>query len=338
VIQKIEDIELLNQFNKQNNIPTFLQTSEYYKFLQSINVQVGLIGELRSGTLVSCCIYSIVNARRGKALQVIHGPIIMDNNVITYRQYLDFLKNLAKLNKCDFIRINPFAEKDENLDLTFKTNGFLPTPFENVFSITNRIDLSKIKNKNILESFNPVLKEKIKDLLLLENTMKDGKPVLRIEYTPTLEEDCRFLTDQQESEQQTFDSIMAITNHFASLNKSIVAKIYYNNKLSAYQTFVINNKYICNHHGAGLKDKVDFNSYTHYKTLQKALDMGITTYDFWGLCDPQDNKHPWSSPSKAKRYFGGEDYYYLQGYDFPLTPKYWLTNLYEKCQKIKRGH
>ena len=57
MIQKIEDINLLTQFNKQNQITTFLQSLEYFQYLQQNNIQVELIGELRNGALISSCIY-----------------------------------------------------------------------------------------------------------------------------------------------------------------------------------------------------------------------------------------------------------------------------------------
>ena len=333
MIQKIEDINLLTQFNKQNKITTFLQSLEYFEYLKENNIQVELIGELRNGALISACIYSIINAKRGKALQVMHGPVVIDDNIMTIRQYLDFLKNVAKQNNCDFIRINPISPKITNIDLTFRTNGYLPTPFENMFSITNRVNLAKVKKDDLLNSFSEEMQVKIKDLLTKEN---DGS--LRVEFTTELNEDCRFLTEQQQNEQQTFEQIMQINNFFATKGKSLVARAYYEDKLVAYQTFVINNEYICNHHGAQLRQSTDYNALIHYKTMQKAIGMGLTEYDFWGVSDKQDTRHPWSLSSISKRHFKGDDYVYISGQDLPLTPKYWLTNLYEKCQKIKRGH
>jgi lipid II:glycine glycyltransferase (peptidoglycan interpeptide bridge formation enzyme) len=333
VIQKIEDIDLLTQFNKQNHIKTFLQSQEYFQYLQENNIQVELIGELRNGALISACIYSIVNAKRGKALQVMHGPIVTDDNIMTIRQYLDFLKNIAKQNKCDFIRINPISPKIDNIDLTFKTNGYIPTPFENMFSITNRVDISRKNNGNLLNSFSIIMQEKIKDLLQKEKEKK-----LKVVFDTVLGDDCRLLTEQQENEQQSFDQIQQINNFFATKNKSLVAKAYYEDELVAFQTFVINHKYICNHHGAQLKQPIDYNALIHYKTMQKAIEMGLTEYDFWGVSDKADSKHPWSVSSISKRHFAGDDYVYISGQDLPLTPKYWLMNLYEKYQKIKRGH
>ncbi len=333
MIQKIEDINLLTQFNKQNQITTFLQSLEYFQYLQQNNVQVELIGELRNGALISSCIYSIVNAKRGKVLQVMHGPIVTDDNIMTIRQYLDFLKNIAKQNQCDFIRINPLSPRIDNIDLTFKTNGYLPTPFENMFSITNRVDIGKLNSSNLLDSYSIIMQEKIKDLLAKEKSKK-----LSVVFDTLLGEDCRSLTEQQQNEQQTYDQIKNINNFFATKNKSLVAKVYYEDQLVAYQTFVISNKYICNHHGAQLKQAIDYNSIIHYKTMLKAIEMGLTEYDFWGVSAKDDSTHPWSTSSISKRHFAGNDYLYICGQDLPLTPKYWLTNLYEKCQKIKRGH
>ncbi len=333
MIQNIQDIELLNQFNKTYSPKTWLQTATYYYYLINKGEKVELIGELRNGALISACIFSIVDAKRGKAIQVLHGPIVPDFNSITIRQYIDLLKNKAKQNKCDFIRINTLFPPLEQIDLVFKTNGFIYTPFENMFSNTSIIDLSNKDAKTLYSTFSPYLQEKLTNLLELE-----ANGDIKVEISESLDEDCRTLTEQQSTEQQTFDSIKEITDYYTSKKSTIVARLFYKNKLSAYQTFIINENYLCNHHGAVIENDLEYNLLIHYKIILKSIEMGIKFYDFWGIAPIDDGKHPWSKSSFLKRQFAGDDFKYLGGYDYALTPKYWLTNMYEKYQKIKRGH
>jgi lipid II:glycine glycyltransferase (peptidoglycan interpeptide bridge formation enzyme) len=333
VIQKIDDIELLKQFNRSYDVNTFTQSYEYFKYLESSGVVVGLVGEIKNKNLISACVYSIINAKRGRALQVIHGPVIPDQNAITLRQYLDYLKNIAKQNKCDFIRINPITTSEDNTELGFKTNGYQRTPFENMFGITNIVNLSGKNAKSLLAGFSKTYQAKVNGLLELE---KKGE--ILVTFENLLGEDCRKLTENSDVEESEFDSIMKISNYFGSKNHGFVTRLYYKKQLSAYQTYVINADYLCNHHGAQQLGELDFNILIHYKTMLRCIELGISKYDFWGLCEKTDTKHPWFKSSSAKRHFGGEDMLYLSGQDLALTPKYWLTNLYEKYQKIKRGH
>jgi lipid II:glycine glycyltransferase (peptidoglycan interpeptide bridge formation enzyme) len=333
MIQNIQDIELLNQFNKTYTPKTWLQTYNYYNYLLKKGKKVELLGEMRNGALISACLFTIVEARRGKAIQVLHGPIVPDFNAISIRQYLDLLKNKAKQYKCDFVRINTIFPTVEQVDLVFKTNGFVHTPFENMFANTSIVDLSELKASTLLASFNPIMQDRIKKLLELEATGE-----IMVEFRESLDMDCKVLTEQQLTEQQTFESIADITNYYSEQKSSIVARLYYNKTLSAYQTYIINDNYICNHHGAVIENELEYNTFIHYKTMLKCIEMGIKHYDFWGVAPREDDKHPWNKSSYLKRQFSGDDYSYLGGYDFALTPKYWLTNMYEKYQKIKRGH
>ncbi|MGL4758782.1 MAG: peptidoglycan bridge formation glycyltransferase FemA/FemB family protein [Patescibacteria group bacterium] len=335
MIQNIQDLDLLKQFNKTYNPKSWLISKTYFEYLLSQGEKPELIGEFRNNSLISACLFNIVEAKRGKALQVFHGPIIPDFNSISYRQYLDFLKNIAKQKKCDFIRVNPLSPKMEQVDLVFKTNGFISTPFENMFSTTIQINIENKSIEEVYEGFSIELKENLQKLFSIEK-----KGDFRVEIVDELSDDCESLTEQQETEQHSFKNIQSVTNFFCSKGEGFVLKLYYRNELRAYQTFVINpnNGYVCNHHGAVIKSDLNYNLLIHYTALKKCIESGYTVYDFWGTAPKDKFKHPWRATTNFKSQFGGIEVEYLNGYDYALTPKYWLTNMYEKYQKIKRGH
>ena len=61
-------------------------------------------------------------------------------------------------------------------------------------------------------------------------------------------------------------------------------------------------------------------------------------YDFWGYADPKRNpRHPYAGPTLFKMGFGGELFEYVKSQDYPLSGKYYLTYLFEKLRRIKRG-
>lgn len=326
---------MLKNFNKKNNICTFTQSYEYLVFLQQKNIQAELIGELKNNQLISSCVYSIYSAKRGKVLQVLHGPIIIGHNPTIYKQYLTILKNIATQNKCDFIRINPICNKTIDNEKIFRDNKFLSTAFENMFSRTSILDIKGKSLKDLQQNFHTNLNNNLKKLLELEKSNH-----IKIVIDKNLDNNCKTILEQSKIEEQGFDSIDKTTSYYGNINKGFVVKLYYKNQLTGFQTYVINNKYICNHHGTSSNIKKDLNidQLIHYKAILHALELQLETFDFWGVCDPDNNRHPWFSSSNLVREFGGEEYIYLAGQDLALTPKYWLTNLYEKCQKLKRGH
>lgn len=335
MIQKIIDLELLKNFNNKNNINTFTQSYEYLAFLQEKGVQAELVGEVKNNQLISSCVYSIYSAKRGKVLEVIHGPVVLDSNPNTHKQYLTILKNIATQNKCDFIRINPICKKAIEHEKLFRDNKFLSTAFENMFSRTNILNLKDKSLKTLENKFSSSLNSNLKKLLELEKAN-----IIKIVIDKKLDDECKNILEKSNTEEQSFDSINKTTNYYGNLNKGFVIKLYYKDQLAGFQTYVINNKYICNHHGSSmiLKNDLKLDQLIHYKAILQTIELGLETFDFWGVSDPDNKRHPWFVASNLVREFGGEDCIYLAGQDLALTPKYWLTNLYEKCQKLKRGH
>jgi lipid II:glycine glycyltransferase (peptidoglycan interpeptide bridge formation enzyme) len=75
-----------------------------------------------------------------------------------------------------------------------------------------------------------------------------------------------------------------------------------------------------------------------WEAIKEAKKRGCVLFDFWGYVDPKENpKHPWAGPTLFKMGFGGKAHLYLKTQDLPLSKKYWLTFIFEKLRKTKRG-
>jgi len=81
-----------------------------------------------------------------------------------------------------------------------------------------------------------------------------------------------------------------------------------------------------------------------WEAIKEAKQRGCVLFDFWGYVDPKENpKHPWAGPTLFKMGFGGQPHLYLKTQDLPQgggwvsSKKYWLTYLFEKLRKTKRG-
>jgi lipid II:glycine glycyltransferase (peptidoglycan interpeptide bridge formation enzyme) len=85
-------------------------------------------------------------AKRGNFLFVPHGPIIKFQIPNFKFQILKFLleelKKLAKKEKCDFIRIAPIFERNEENEKIFKELGFREAPIHIHPEITWELDIS----------------------------------------------------------------------------------------------------------------------------------------------------------------------------------------------------
>jgi lipid II:glycine glycyltransferase (peptidoglycan interpeptide bridge formation enzyme) len=75
-----------------------------------------------------------------------------------------------------------------------------------------------------------------------------------------------------------------------------------------------------------------------WEAIKEAKRRGCVLYDFWGYVDPFKNpKHPWAGPTLFKMGFGGKSYEYVKTQDLPLSNKYWLTYIFERLRRTKRG-
>jgi len=84
--------------------------------------------------------------------------------------------------------------------------------------------------------------------------------------------------------------------------------------------------------------KIPIAYYLLWEAIKEAKKRGCILYDFWGYVNPEENpKHPWAGPTLFKMGFGGRPYEYVKTQDLPLSNKYWLTFIFEKIRKTKRG-
>jgi FemAB family len=353
---------LINKFICKNKFMTFALSPSYIDLQEQNGLKVSACGiftdtKKEGKELSSLCIYSIVSAKRGTALQVVHGPLIpgkTDENLELYRQYLQFLEIVARKNKCDYIRVNPVCGNSLNLKEVFKKLKYHPTPYENLPFSTNFLDLEDFMHRHaktsdlegtFYASYSKSCRDNLRKLNKLE---KDGSLVFK--HSETLpkeaEEIYKSLVKKNNYSAKEFESVSKETVHYSKDNLSFVALAYYNKKLVAFATFIKNHKkglYVANHHSASIMDKAivgsnNFTTFLHHKSIQHMAKDGISIYDFWGVNPTDQPKHPWANFSKFKRSFQGQDYAYMPGQDLPLTPKYWITNLYERYQKTRRGH
>ena len=97
------------------------------------------------------------------------------------------------------------------------------------------------------------------------------------------------------------------------------------------------------HQGASVNSKIPASYLLQWEAIKEAQRRGCHLYNFWGIapindnCEIMNKKHPWAGLSLFKMGFGGEPKQYVKTQDLPLSKKYWLTYLFEKARKLKRG-
>ncbi|MFH1895872.1 MAG: peptidoglycan bridge formation glycyltransferase FemA/FemB family protein, partial [bacterium] len=74
-----------------------------------------------------------------------------------------------------------------------------------------------------------------------------------------------------------------------------------------------------------------------WEAICEAKRRGVWWYNFWGIIEEDNKKHPWYGLSLFKKGFGGEVVKFLHAQDKPVSWKYPAIYAFETLRRKKRG-
>jgi len=342
----MEIMEIRDKKNWENFLfnckeKTFLQSWNWGEFQKSLGYKIWRLGIFEKNTLISVALTIKHKARRGSFLLVPHGPVekskIKDQRSKILEILLEKLKEIAKYEKVDFIRVSPIWQRSDENEKFFKGLGFRLRPLhthpESSWKLdirpseqellggmrkTTRYLIRRAESNKDIEVFQS---KNIKDIdifnkIHLEVVKKQKFVPFSLEYFR--KEFLAFLPDDQ------------IAIFFAKYRGKIIAV--------SYEIFWSGIGFY--HHAALLPEykKIPASYLLQWKSIKKAKKRGCKIYDFWGYIDPvKYPKHPYSGPTLFKMGFGGDKEEYLKTQDLIISKKYWINYIIETIRKIKRG-
>jgi len=350
-IKEIKEKEIWERFLLDCEEKTFLQSWNWGEFNRVMGNKTWRLGIYENGELASVALVVKMVAKRGTFLLVPHGPNSKIQNPKSKFQILesvlDELKKIAKGEKVDFIRISPIWQRNEENNEIFKKLGFKLAPIHMHPEASWKLDLRPSeeellmrlrkttrylirqaeKNKDIEIFQSPASaeasagKQKIEEIEIFNNLYQEV--VKTQKFTP-------FSLDYLKSEFLAFQPDNQISIFFGKYRGKIIASAFviFWSKIGFY------------HHAALLPQyhKIPIAYSLLWEAVKEAKRRGCILYDFWGYVNPRENpKHPWVGPTLFKMGFGGRPYEYLKTQDLPLSKKYFLTYIFEKLRKAKRG-
>ena len=333
---------------------TFLQSWNWGEFQQSLGYKIWRLGivatqprndaeQTRNNAeeeLVAVALVIKHTARRGNFLLVPHGPVVIKHETWSMKQTLEVLaeklKEIAKKEKLDFIRINPICERSPENEKIFKDLGFrlraLHTHPESSWKLNIEPTQEEIlsgmrkttrylvkqaeKNKvEIIQTFN------IEDIEIFNKMHLEV--VKRQKFIP-------FSLEYFKKEFSAFLQDDHIALFFAKYEGKIIA--------ASYGIFWSGMAFY--HHAALLPEykKIPAAYLLQWNAIKEAKKRGCKVYDFWGYSDPvKYPKHPYSGPTLFKMGFGGYKDEYVKTQDLIISQKYWINYIIETIRRIKRG-
>ena len=76
--------------------------------------------------------------------------------------------------------------------------------------------------------------------------------------------------------------------------------------------------------------------YALWENIKEAKEDEYRYFDFWGVAETDDHRHPWYGLSLFKRGFGGYSVDSLGVWDCPLSPRYLAVSAVEQVRKLLR--
>ncbi len=337
-VREINDKKIWEGFLETCEEKTFLQSWNWGEFQKSLGNKIWRFGVYEKNELISVALTITHKAKRGSFLLVPHGPVTKTaEKKEVIKILLDKLKELAKTEKLDFIRISPIWErtpKNEKLfkDLKFRLRALHTHP-ESSWKLnielqedkimdgmrkTTRYLIRQAQNNNdieIIQSFD-ISDIAVFNKLHLEVVKHQKFVPFSLKYFQ--KEFSAFLPDNQ------------IAIFFAKYQGKIIA--------ASYEIFWSGMAFY--HHAALLPEykKIPASYLLQWEAIKEAKKRGCKVYDFWGYSDPQKYpKHPYSGPTLFKMGFGGYVKEYVKTQDLVISKKYWLNYIIESWRRIKRG-
>lgn len=337
-INIITEYSIWNNFLCNNSNHSFLQTWEWGELQKKENYQILRLGIYDQKILLAVALVIKIRSKRGNFLFVPHGPVIgpaKNNSQIkkTLESLLKYLKNLAEEENFSFIRIAPIVEDTESNQELFSHSGFKTAPIYMHAERTWVLDLNKPEET--------LMSEMRKTTRYLIKRADREKVVIEQRSDATaFEEFSRIYRVTADREQFVPFSSSYVKNEYEEFNKTnnalfLFGKVGQEYYASALILFTKSAAFY--HQGASIHTKIPVTYRLQWEAIKEAKKRGCTLYNFWGIQRNGRTPKNWEGLTLFKTGFGGHKIDYVPTQDYIISPKYYLTYLYERYLAWKRG-
>ena len=332
---------LANYPTTANGIPrtTFIQMYEWSEF-QEKNHKNSLKFQIlnENGDIIGGGIGVIIKAKRGSYVYFRHGPLIDWSNSSMVNQTIQYIKDFCRKNDLWFARVSPLVEKDSKESEMIEKMHFVKCPMNDVEALDtwmldvshDEVDLMNMMKKNTR--------------YLVKKAAKDSElSVVITEKSDHFEDFWDILEDTVKRQDWTPYSHNYVKNEFetfAKEGKASMVLVKYQNKFISAGIFLHSPNQSSYHYGASLTEysKIPGSYRMIWEAIKLAKSKGSKYFNFWGVSPENNPKHPWFGLSQFKRKFPGFEQNWHESKDIVVSRKYWMTNVFEKIDKYRKGY
>jgi len=365
-IKEVKNKDEWEGFLKKCYPKTFLQSWNWGEFNKAMGNKIWRLG-IYKPELVGVALVIKIVARRGSFLFVPHGPIIRSQNsnlsiqegfriakiaqseetkfkIDILKELLERLKEIAKKEKADFIRVASIFQRTERNKEIFKNLGFREAPIHIHPEVTWILNIVPPEQEILMK-----MRKSTRNLI--RRAKKEGIEVFQensIRGVKKFNEIYRATFDRHHFVPFSFEYLKSEFLTFFADNQVAIFFAKYQSKILASAMIIFWQQIGFYHQGASLVSKIPAPYFLQWQAIREAKRRGCKLYNFWGIApeikchkdlkNPKIKKHPWWGLSLFKMGFGGFREEYLKTQDYVLSKRYWFSFAVEKIRKIKRGY
>lgn len=330
-VKPIESRKIWENFVLREAPQALFQSWLWGQVQEKMGLAIWRLGFYQNQKLIGIAQASFVHARRGKYLHIRHGPIINTFDSQAWQAAVTEIKNLAQKGKAWFVRMSPLIAFSDSQAQLFVQLGFREAPILGLDAQRCWVlDLGK-KADELLAGMRKTTRYEIRRAEKLGVcVIKSTKVVHLKQFLNLYEETAR---------RQHFVGHSGIVEEFtifAKENRALLFLGEHNGELLAAALVIFYGGQAIYHHGASKVSQAPVSYLVQWEAIREAQKRGLKVYNFWGISPEDAINHPWRGLSLFKRGFGGREIEYLPAYDLPLNRAYYLTYLFETCQRLLR--
>ena len=332
-IEIITNQTLWQNFFEENGSPSFLQSWEWGEVQEKLDNKILRLGIYdNKQLLVGITLVIKIRSKRGSFLFIPHGPIF-NFSISNFQFLISYLINLAKQENFSFIRIAPIIEDNPSNRKMFEDLSFKTAPIYMHAERTWVLDLNKTEQE-LLSSMRKTTR------YLIKRSDRDGITIEERRGKEAFDDFWKIYKETAEREKFTPYSLKYVKSEFEEFNKTgnalflfgKVKDVYY---ASALILFTKSAGFY--HQGASIHTKFPVTYRLQWEAILQAKKRECLLYNFWGIKQEGRTPRDWDGLTMFKTGFGGRQIDYVHTQDLVISPKYYLTYLYEKYFAWKRG-
>ena len=335
-VVEIDKKDLWEKFARSYKQANFLHSWNWGQFHQNLGKTIKRVGFYKGQKLAGVMLCIKEKAKRASYLTVPGGPLIdwTDNNQIN--AFKDTAENIARKEKCSFVRVRPQILENEKNDKLFKKLGFKNAPMHLHAELTSQLDLEK-GEEQIFSEMRKTTRYEIKQAIKFGIKIKTSTNPLDLDEFYKLQADTArrqgFIPFDKKFLKEQFAA-------FARDNQAILYTAYLD-KTKLAQAFIIFYGFEADYHyGASTLDgRIYPGAYLiQWEAIKEAKKRGLKRYNLWGVAPEGEPNHRFWGVSVFKRGFGGEDLAFLHARDLVINPILYKINWLIETVRKKRRH